>query len=177
MLTLATLLLASSTSLADAPDRCDYELGKYLAMSPMEFDQGEGGWRHLANITGCEREAAELIQRYVQHNENMRLVLLWHRGQLLAFTGAYKEAIAEMAASKKSAAADFDGWNFYVDGTIAFLRNDRKAFHRAVSKLRSLERPAGYPEGDLEWPPNLSVLRQLEKCFGSPYKQAYSNDC
>lgn len=182
MLTLLAMLLGSSPASIGAPDECQYDLSSYVGMNPIEFDQGENGWRHLASTAGCEREAAELIQKYVHYNENqldedIRPLLLWHRGQILAFSGNYGQAIPEMTASRKRTTADIDGWNLYVEGTIAFLENDRAAFNEVIFALKALKRPPGYPEGDLEWPPNLSVLTRMGKCFGSPYKQAYEGRC
>lgn len=182
MLALLAMLLASSPASIGAPDKCQYDLSSYVGMNPIEFDQGEDGWRYLASTEGCEREAAELIQKYLQYSENqldedIRPLLRWHRGQLLALSGNYAQAIPEMAASKKRATADIDGWNLYVEGTIAFLENDRAALDRATFDLKALKRPTGYPEGDVDWPPNLSILGMLGKCFGSPYKKAYGGRC
>lgn len=73
------------------------------------------------------------------------------------------------------------GWNFYVDGTIAFLRHDRAAFDAAKAKLAALPRPANLtfegPDGKpmpVKWPLNMNVFEGLERCWDKPYKVAYA---
>jgi hypothetical protein len=81
-----------------------------------------------------------------------------------------------MTASKKRASADIDGWNLYVEGTIAFLENDRAALDRAAFDLKALKRPPGLSGGDgLASKPFYSW--NVGKCFGSPYKKAYGGGC
>lgn len=72
------------------------------------------------------------------------------------------------------------GWNLYVDGTIAFLKRDWRAFTAAKRQLAALSRPKDFtmqgPDGKpmpIKWPLNLNVLEGLERCWAQSYKVAY----
>jgi hypothetical protein len=81
-----------------------------------------------------------------------------------------------MEKSRVPNEADFYGWNFYVDATMAFLRSDRKSFLQARSDLNRLTKPKGLNAG-AEWPQNASVVEGLWRCFGKPYKVAHGSEC
>ncbi|MBV9883888.1 MAG: hypothetical protein JO276_12845 [Sphingomonadaceae bacterium] len=137
-----------------------------------------GGWRALAGRPGCEGVAADLIHAYRANLEAHLSILYWHEGQLRANIGQYPEAIRLMELSRKP--EDRFGWNPYVDATIAFLRGDRTALVAARTQLAGLPRPAGFEDRTLPnglhvtWPMNLEVVDGLVRCFGRPYREAYS---
>jgi hypothetical protein len=170
-----TVALAAATS-------CQVDLGAELRLDEQHFDQDvDGGWRALDG-RGCKREAADLIRAYrlAKHRSNERM-LLWHEGQVRAGLGETARAIRLFGRARQPGATDSDGWNLYVDGTIALLQHNRPALRRARHALAALPQP-GNPETltingrvvDIPWPPNLNVLDGFLKCFGQRYDEAYA---
>jgi len=103
-----------------------------------------------------------------------------------AYAGQTEEAIALLRLTYKPMDEDADfGWNYYMDDTIAFLRGDREGLVRAIEWLADIPEPESNsftrPDGTvihMSWPPNMSVLRRLEKCWGRTYSESYgSADC
>lgn len=170
---------------APAPD-CSYDLDAMLALDRDAFDQDipNGGWRGLSN-KGCHEEAAELIRVWRHEKRDHASILYWHEGQMRAYAGQTKEAIALFERTYTAPEEDTDfGWNYYVSGTIAFLRGDREALTRATEGLATLPEPSNNtftrPDGTvitMSWPPNMNVLKGFEKCWGKPYKEAYGRAC
>lgn len=179
MLTAIALLLAQT-----ATPTCTYDRAALLKLDLPAFDQDmAGGWRALS-MRGCESEAAGLIRDYRLANtltpEQIGL-LKWHEGQLRANLNEPAAAIALFEEAYKNPEIDKDfGWNWYVDGTIAFLRRDREALEAALTGLAAVPRPAGLdprgPDGKpiaIRWPMNLNVLENFQRCWDQPYKAAY----
>jgi hypothetical protein len=158
---------------------CDHDRKQLLALDPDAFDQDMvGSWRRLALEEKCLGVAADLIRDYRSVNKNNAPILFWHEGQLRAAAGSEDEAIPLLEQAKKPPESSI-GWNEYVDATIAFLRNDRAAFDKARAALLATTRPAGFdarlPDGrPVPWPINSDVVDRLARCFGLPYRQAYS---
>jgi len=161
---------------------CQYDRPRLLALDQNAFDQDmTGGWRKLEN-DGCEAEAADLVRDWRIAHDAKDSILFWHEGQLRADTGQTAAAIALFKRSYKTAKEDQGfGWNLYVDGTIAFLGQDRAAFDAAKAKLAALPRPANFtfegPDGKpvpIKWPLNMNVFEGLERCWDKPYKVAYA---
>ena len=178
----ALLLLSAALGAPAAKHDCRIDQAAELRLDERQFDQDvTGGWRALDD-RGCRREAADLIRAYrlAKHRSDER-TLLWHEGQLRAGAGQTSRAIALFRRAKKPAAEDHDGWNLYVEGTIAFLHHDRSALLRARAALAALP-PPSRPETltiqgqvvQMPWPPNLNVLDGFLKCFGEPYALAYA---
>jgi hypothetical protein len=176
------IILAAALGAAPAADPCAYDRNRLLALDENAFDQNlNGGWRVLAQNPQCELVAAELIRDYRQAHHSSAFILFWHEGQLRADTGQTKEAIALFDQSRRK--NDQSGWNFYVNGTIAFLNHDRQSLLKARQSLAALPRPAdwapfvfnGKPV-ELPWPENLNVLDGLLKCFDQPYQEAYNSE-
>jgi len=103
-----------------------------------------------------------------------------------AFAGQEDEAIALFDLTRKSQDFDADfGWNYYVDGTIAFMRGDREGLSRAIERLAAVPEPEANsftrPDGtvvEMSWPPNMNVLAKFERCWGRTYAEAYgARDC
>jgi hypothetical protein len=134
------ILIALSTSFSALADqRCTALYRKHirtdLSLSYEAFDQKEGnGFRVLA-ASGCNKEAADLIEDYIRITGAKESSLRWHISQLRASAGNAPEAI-RYAKSVLKEREDFSKsqlrWNDYVLATIAFLERDRTAlvFHR-----------------------------------------------
>jgi hypothetical protein len=162
---------------------CAYNSAAMMALAEREFDQDmQGGWRKVA-ASGCDLEAADLIKDWrTRHNSNST-TLFWHEGQLRASAGQNNAAIILFEKARKDAVEDAEwGWNLYVDGSIAFLNNDKLALLAARKTLASLPEPEslksmvdvnGQP-AKVKWPMNLHVLDAFIQCWGLSYKQAYA---
>jgi len=184
MFPLLAILLAAQA--APAPGACTFDRAAMLALGEDAFDQDmTGGWRKLDNA-GCHREAADLIRDWREaHPDAARQnVSFWHEGQLRAIAGQTERAAALFDRSRKLPADDAMGWNHYVDGSIAFLRGDRRSFDAARARLAALPRPADFdprgPDGKslvIAWPMNLNVLDGLRRCWGKSYDEAYGPGC
>ena len=182
------LLLAAAQPAepAPAPD-CSYDLEAMLALDRKAFDQTlpDGGWRSLYE-RGCYAEAAELIRTWRHEKRDHASNLYTHEGQMRAYAGQIDEAVALLRLTYKPMDEDSGfGWNFYMDGTIAFLERDREGLATAVERLSAIPRPTSASmfraDGSpifADWPPNLKVLKALERCWDKSYAEAYSeNEC
>ncbi len=188
MLTFLILAAAQSAEpTGPAEPDCSYDLEAMLTLDRHAFDQDlpDGGWRRLSR-DGCHEAAAELIREWRHAKRDHASILYWHEGQMRAYAGQTKEAIAlfELTRSSQDEDANF-GWNHYVDGTVAFLRQNRKQLDRAMERLAAVPEPETNsltrPDGTvvtMSWPPNINVLRRFEYCWGHTYADAYgSEDC
>ena len=183
---IGAFLLGLSLQAGNAPapaEPCQVDTGAMLALGLDAFDQDmNGGWRTLASRPGCETRAADLIRAYRSFVQQRIGLLYWHEGQLRASAGETEAAIGLMDRSRHP--TDEDGWNFYVDASIAFLRQDRAALLRARERLASLPmpdwargrtRPDGTP---VPWPMNLGVVDGFIRCLGRSYREAYgTSEC
>lgn len=187
MLGLFALIAAQTGSMMPAlpsSTPCRYDKAAMIGLDERAFDQDmAGGWRALADA-GCDAEAADAVRDWREAHKSEKAILNWHEGQLRANAGQTSPAISLLERSRKTEAEDAGfGWNFYVEGTVAFLRKDRAALDTARNKLAALPRPAAAanlvgPDGKpraMRWPPrNLNVLDSLRRCWGQRYKQAYA---
>ncbi len=175
----------------------DAEHDRLLRLSQDDFDQDfKGGWRVYSYKEGCKNASAELIKDYIlfsqPHPPNSHGILRWHAGQLKAGSGRTKEAIQFFRGTYKDLDDHGETWNLYVDATIGFLENDKDKVQYVYDRLSAIEVPETLkeqrrqflknnpditmPEGFVDEPQNLSVVRRLLKCFGQPYSEAYG-DC
>jgi len=184
MITWLLLAVAQPADYAPPAPDCSYDLEGMLALDQDAFDQDlDGGWRPLGQRKGCEIATAELIREWRHAKRNHASILYWHEGQMRAQGGLTEQAIALFELTRKSTDNDVDfGWNHYVDGTIAFLKGDRKALARATERLKAIPEPSSNsftrPDGtvvQLSWPPNLNVLEGFERCWGKTYAEVYGN--
>ena len=182
--------------IASTPVACAYDKDAMLALDEPAFDQdigGEGGWRSVANIDGCQVAAADLIAEYRAQHPDGSNILAWHEGQMRAMAGQTERAIPLLDDARKSDAEDLGGWNPYVDATVAFLRNDKPALLDARTRLAAVGYPAdmgpppvdgyielptqpGQPPMRVRWPPNIDVVDGLVACFGKTYSEAYGSE-
>lgn len=177
----AALLLIEGSQIGPSA-ACAYDVEAALAMDQKQFDQDKDiGWRKLADA-GCDLEAADLVKRWRIAHQSSASILYWHEGQLRANAGQTSAAISLMERSRKTQKEDAGfGWNLYVDGTVAFLRQHRREIELARAKLAKLPRPDHLgligPNGkpiNVAWPLNLNVLDGLISCWGKAYKTAYA---
>lgn len=189
MLTRFVLLgfLATTQYLAHAESGCGADMSLLMDMAPEEFNQGESGWRSIADIEGCEGEAADIISTYRKGLERHLQSLRHHEAQLRAAAGQNEAAIALLRYLLDT--VDDEATVLYHKAEIAFLARDYDALVAARDNLLALPKPEGfdaaveafkqrYPDYPPPvWPTNLNVVEGFVKCFSKPYSQAYSYDC
>jgi hypothetical protein len=182
MLTLSHVvaLTLSAAGASSMPADCAFDREALLQLDYRSFDQDiKGGWRALAG-KGCNREAADLIRDWRLQHKDSRYILFWHEGQSRAFDGDYEAAVDLFEQSRRSA-EDRIGWNFYVDGSVAFLRGDMAKLQAARANLAQMPKPLDWDtmkgaNGKLlkvAWPVNLNVLDGFIRCWGKRYRDAY----
>ena len=163
------------------PVDCSFDRAAMLALDYRLFDQDKGGgWRALAH-SGCDKEAADLIRDWREHHQASEYILFWHEGQMRAFSGDYDTAIGLFEKSRRPNREDQIGWNYYVDGSVAFLRGDLLNLKAARESLAKVQKPIDWDvmrdaDGRLlnaTWPVNLNVLDGLIRCWGKRYRDAY----
>lgn len=189
----ASLLCVLGTALAESAcatarpaqdPACAVNRDSLLALNEHDFDQDlQGGWRQLAYRPECRPAAADLLRDYRRAHRGTSYVLSWHEGQVRAELGQTAAALRLFRASRIDG-ADPNGWNLYVDATVAFLEQDRAALQKARDTLAAIPKPADFdptgPDGqriNIPWPLNLNVVDGLLRCFGQPYAIAYSSPC
>jgi hypothetical protein len=178
MILASALAQTESSPAATPPCRVDYRAMMTLEYEPFDQDPN-GGWRELARRPGCREPAADLIRAYRELAQLRIGTLTWHEGQLRAGLGQSEEAMRLFEATRD--ATNEDGWNYYVDATIAFLRGDREALLVARQSLAALPAPAEFANWrhstgqPLRWPLNLDVVDGLLRCLGRPYDEAYGS--
>lgn len=179
-LSLAIAFALPAAGASAMPAGCAFDREALLELDYRSFDQdNQGGWRALAS-KGCDTETADLIRDWrLQHNDS-RYILFWHEGQSRAFNGDYEAAVSLFEQSRRPA-EDRIGWNFYVDGSVAFLEGDMAKLQVARANLAQMPKPLDWDtmkgaDGKLlnaKWPVNLNVLDGFIRCWGRRYRDAY----
>lgn len=140
-----------------------------LSLSYEAFDQTMGSGFRALSAAGCEREAADLIEAYIEATGAGQSSLRWHIAQLRASHGAYSEAIRYARSSlieEEKAAGIPLRWNDYVLATIAFLEKDRQAL------ITHRDRVADGVEDHAGNAMNLRLLDALIEHFDASYSEA-----
>jgi hypothetical protein len=155
------------------------EEARLLALPFEAFDQHPvAGWRPYG-LRGCYRDAARLIAKYADKAEGLGKigVLRFHQVQMLAFAGDTGTALEVLEAVKRIDAQRNaeTGWRLYVAGTEAFLRSSRKDLEARTAELAAFADTHGSTERAAR--ANGNVLQGLLRCFGKPYRIAYSPPC
>ncbi len=158
------LLLALSVQ---ASVKCkDSKFKKFIEMDYKTFDQSppNGGWRILEN-KGKDLEMAEVIDGYLKCRHGLtkeqKATLVFHVGQIYGDLGENNLAIERMNQAYNSILDKKYHWNSYVDGSIAFLKQDLEKLKNARDKIKSIEPDHPYVE----------TLGDLIRCFKRPYKE------
>jgi hypothetical protein len=169
-----TLLLISSC--ARAVPRCEALYAEHvqtdLQLSYEAFDQTEGGGFRVLAKSGCLKEAADLIERYIEHTHAPERSLLWHIAQLRAEQGDAAEAIRyarKTLAETEDHARHPLRWNDYVLATIAFLEHDKP---RLIHHRNLIAAAADAHFGNKL---NLKLIDSLVLNFDRDYKYAVSH--
>jgi hypothetical protein len=154
-----------------------------LGLGYRDFDQKtDRGWRPL-RLRGCNREALDLINRYIGRNAaalrvNERANLHFHSAQVALaedLAGRAQYHLQNSYLPHDTAAQRLD-WNSYVGATYAFVTGDRNGFDRFHARLAARRVPAtGCAEGvECSRPDsNLPAVERLRRCWGRPYRIAY----
>ncbi len=156
-----------------------------LDLGYREFDQSpDRGWRRLRSA-GFNREAIELIRRYLAAHkaslpQNQRANLNFHAAQVALNEGDVATALAhlEQATIPKDTSAWPLDWNSYVRATRAFVAGDRRAFDESYSTLtgrRFADPDCGSGTECMRRDGNADVVERLRRCWGEAYRVAY--DC
>jgi hypothetical protein len=182
---LALLALCADARAADAPagataspNACAIDRSRLLAQDLDTFDQGPDGWRGV--LSAGDLCVADLIADYRKTHPEVRdnpdsYLLYWHEGQYRAFAGQYQQAQALFEQSRMPPDHPIGRmWNLYVDGSVAFLRQDRPALLKARTALAALPPETYRP---MPQPMNLDVLDGLIGCLGKSYTEAYGQAC
>jgi hypothetical protein len=177
-------LALSATGPSAIPAGCLFDRDALISLDYRSFDQDPGGgWRALAG-KGCDKEAADLIRDWRERHDDSRYILFWHEGQSRAFGGDYRAAIGLFERSRRPAGEDRIGWNFYVDGSVAFLEGNLLKLRAARARLAQMPKPPEWEamrgvDGKMlnaTWPVNLNVLDGFIRCWGKRYREAYGCD-
>ncbi len=166
------LAFAFSASAQNCQELYNQHLKTDMSLSYKEFDQTMGkGFRAMVN-SQCDKEVADLIEKYIEVNGAKQSSLRWHIAQSRAHANDYTAAI-KWSKSVLKESEDFKEnalrWNDYVLATIAFLEKDKEAliFHRNKVALGKEEHFGNSL--------NLKYLDSLIKYFDKNYKFASNN--
>jgi tetratricopeptide (TPR) repeat protein len=127
-------------------------------------------WRELAD-SGKYQDAIDVLLDSLQTSKQKnKHEIYWHVGQLYAFNNEYDSAIENMKKSTNFFNKIFDReWRLYFNGTIAFLKKDKKKLKSYSEKL--WKKHSGY------YYFNAFKLKALYENFNMPYKLAYDEAC
>ncbi|WP_057831483.1 hypothetical protein [Colwellia sp. TT2012] len=173
MLKITIITLSILFSVSSYGIDCESEYQKHLKndinLSHDEFDQTENsGFRALGN-KGCYKEAADLVELYIDKHNSKGLTIRWHVAQLRALSGDNKKA----AENGRLSLADSEKpnktllrWNDYVLASIGFFEGKKDVLisHRNKVAIGKSE----HFGNEL----NLKLLDKLIKHFGKSYKYA-----
>ena len=169
---LPLLILSLSVKAQNCQQLFQQHLKTDMTLPYKEFDQTMGkGFRAMVN-NQCDKEVADLIEKYIEVNHAKQSSLRWHIAQSRAHAGDYKAAIKWSKTVLKDK-EDFNQqplrWNDYVLATIAFLQHDKKSLieHRD-NVAKSKDKYFGNAL-------NLKYLDSLIKYFDKSYKYASNN--
>jgi hypothetical protein len=192
-LSAAPVLAEGPTADGSARPECAYDREATLALEFVAFDQTEGkGWRPL-NDAQCYVEAAELLRGWqarrsgdfdlAKPDDRFKAeILRWHEAQMWAFGNRTDLALPLFATTRRKGESFSDvAWNYYVDGTLAFLQRNRPGLEDAIAGLAVVPKPPGWDNArgadgqpiSMRWPQNLDVLDGLLRCWEQPYAVAY----
>lgn len=167
-------LVMMAVSVAGLSAECerllDERMQSDLDLPYQEFDQVMGsGWRALADDE-CYREAALLIEAYMEHNSAQENSLKWHLFQMRAFFNDYAgalELVDDILLPPEKQAEVPLAWNEYVMASAAFLRRDLSQLRRHRENIAKVK--DDYKGNEM----NLNVVDRLISGFDRTYEQAY----
>lgn len=169
---LLLLTLSLSVKAQNCQQLYQQHLKTDMTLSYQEFDQTMGeGFRSMAQF-GCDKEVADLIEKYIEINDAKQNSLRWHIAQLRGQANDYTAAI-KWSKSVLLEKEDFTKralrWNDYVLASIAFFEHNKKAL---VLHRNNVEKAKDEHFGNEL---NLKYLDSLIKYFDKSYKYASNN--
>lgn len=177
MLKITIITLSILFSVSCYGIECESEFQKHLKndinLNHDKFDQTENsGFRALGN-KGCYKEAADLVELYINKHNSKGLTIRWHVAQLRALSGDNKEAaengrlsLADSATSSKTPLR----WNDYVLASIGFFEDNKDVL------IRHRNMVAKGKDEHFGNELNLKMLDKLIKHFGKSYKYASNTE-
>ncbi|WP_125782087.1 hypothetical protein [Pseudoalteromonas rubra] len=141
---------------------------KQLDADLATFDQtAKSGWRKLA-AEKCYKQAATLIEQYIEQANSDNSALQWHLLQMHAMAGNTPQAIKlghEIVAKAPPSQPAFL-WKEYVQATVAFLEGDNQ---QLLHNRNLLARHKHSKPNEM----NLMALDRLIANIKKPYADAY----
>ncbi|RLV57994.1 hypothetical protein D5018_19635 [Parashewanella curva] len=170
--TIIALSILISLPIQAAVD-CKAEFKKHLKtdlkLNHIEFDQTQNsGFRALGN-KGCYKEAADLVELYIEKHNSKDLTMRWHVAQLRALSGDNKKAAENaklsLTSNEQSKLSPLK-WNDYVLASVGFFEGKKDILiHHRNMVAKAKDEHFG---NEL----NLKMLDKLIKHFGKSYDYA-----
>ena len=140
-----------------------------MKMSLYDFDQTEKGWRSFKNPP----DQVRVIKKYIQINPDSieDLLLIWHLGQALAFSGETGESIQLMKQINSKEPHQYN--KLYQLFTIFFLEKDMKQFNSLYDQYKG-QIAANKDDS------NIQIVKCMKQCGDKnnfDYKSAYTTRC
>ncbi|HOY30574.1 MAG TPA: hypothetical protein PKW80_01725 [Bacteroidales bacterium] len=127
-------------------------------------------WRELAD-SGRYHEAINILMDSIRKSKQKnKKSTYWHVGQLYACNNEYAVAIKYLKKSTSLIDKIFDReWRLYYNGTIAFLKKDKKKLKNYNEKLWKKHSDYYYF--------NACKLKAFYENFEKPYRWVYDMSC
>ncbi|HRV76346.1 MAG: hypothetical protein H6799_01210 [Candidatus Nomurabacteria bacterium] len=111
-----------------------------LSIDAFDEDDERIGWRLLAEDLGKDREAAELIEEYMEVNGVSDRWLWFHAGQCWAYLQDSTSQKRAVYCFKKSIEPPYDGDSYwYRKATIEYLGNNISSLRDCLVKLNEVD--------------------------------------
>ncbi len=165
---IALLILAITSACSSPKDEVlsklpEGEYEKLMQMTYKEFDQTQNeGWRKYRDDHDLQ---VRLLHDYIEKNKAPEQSLRWHLGQIYGMKNDNDNAIKFFEQCYYDDVAESPGkraWNYYVGGSIAFIKKDVATFDKYLDSLQNNDNQM-----------NMNVMQRLKENFGKPYSQAY----
>lgn len=134
-----SITVGSDAVAADCQAQYQAIRAEALKLDYRAFDQTpDSGFRVLA-AGGCPREAADLIEEYIEVNKAGQRSLVWHLAQMRGQAGQTEAAIAASRQSldpDESEEAPFR-WNAHVHAYLGILTGNRALFDSSLAQLEA----------------------------------------
>ena len=172
------LIVSGAAAAQDAA--CEFDPAYFASQDYETFNASAEGWQSLALID-CYGAAADAIaswyEAYAASLEASQLrTLTWNAGLMRAADGDYASAIFLFQQTFPPLGEDAPQ-HYYTYGVIAFLERDRDGLARIRDAMASMPAPPGGASEHAEWPPHLSSVDGLLRCFDSPFAFAIVGAC
>jgi len=127
---ISVLVFISIQSYAvDCSKMYEEQLKSVLNLTYDKFDQTKKQGFRVLSEASCYKEGADLLEKYIAHNNAKENSLRWHVAQLRAMSGDYPRAISSSILSLRpnENLQEYPlRWNDYVLATLAFLQHKKE---------------------------------------------------